>query len=254
MEAVFIPLERKSRSVVVFEALREKIQGGFWKPGERIYTEAELVSAFNVGRSTVREALNLLKANNLVYTVPGLGTFVNEQAKRFVNSLHLDPENIRDVLQVMEFRVGYEPYCASLAAKRITDEEIKVLLSCVKRQEVNLLLENDPAEFAELDMSFHRLIAEATRNTLFAHSFELIREHLLKQQVISASYAERRGKAVQYHQQIIQAFFDRNRKQAELVMREHVRETKNSISALLRGDNEQVLTLEEEIRCERNVG
>ena len=241
MEAIFIPLERKSRSTVVFEALREKILAGFWKQGEQIYTEAELVSAFNVGRSTVREAINLLKASNLVYTVPGLGTFVNDQAKRFVNPLHLDPENIRDVLQVMEFRVGYEPYCASLAAKRITEEEINVLLSYVKRQEANLLLEDDPEEFAEMDMSFHCLIAEATRNTLFAHSFEMIREHFLKQQVISASYAERRSKAVQYHKQIIKAFSDRNRKQAELVMREHVSETKNAISALLQGDTEQMV-------------
>jgi GntR family transcriptional repressor for pyruvate dehydrogenase complex len=251
LEAIFIPLKRKSRSTVVFEMLLGKIQAGFWKPGERIYTEAELTSAFNVGRSTVREALNLLKAGNLVYTVPGLGTFVNE-VNKFADSIELDPENIHDVLQAMEFRVGYEPYCASLAAKRITDEEINKLLFYVKRQEANLLLDNDTKEFVEMDMSFHRLIAEATRNTLFTHSFELVREHLLKQQVISASYAERRSKAVQYHQQIIKAFTERNHKQAEMVMREHVSETKNSISALIKADTEQILILEKEVRSERN--
>ncbi|MDR2522798.1 MAG: FCD domain-containing protein [Synergistaceae bacterium] len=241
MESVFAPLERKSRSVLVFEALREKIQAGFWRTGERIYTEAELVAAFNVGRSTVREALNLLKANNLVYTVPGLGTFVSDQPP---DPLCLNPENVRDVLQVMEFRVGYEPYCASLAAQRVTDGEIETLLSYVKRQEDNLLSEKNLAEFAEMDMAFHYLIAQATRNILFAHSFELIREHLLKQQVISASYAERRGKALQYHQQVIQAFTEHNPKQAEWVMLEHVRETKNAISALLKGDAGQILIKE----------
>ena len=240
MNAVFAPLERKSRSVLVFEALREKIQAGFWRPGERIYTEAELVTAFNVGRSTVREALNLLKASNLVYTVPGLGTFVSDQSLRVSDPLYLNPENVRDVLQVMEFRVGYEPYCASLAAQRVTEGEIATLLSYVKRQEDNLSSEKNLAEFAEMDMAFHCLIAQVTRNILFAHSFELIREHLLKQQVISASYAERRGKALQYHQQIIQAFTERNPKQAEWVMREHVRETRNAISALLKGDTGQI--------------
>jgi DNA-binding FadR family transcriptional regulator len=250
VEAVFVPFERKSRSTAVFEELREKILTGFWKPGERIYTEAELVSAFNVSRSTVREALNLLKANNFVYTVPGLGTFVSAQLVAG-EPLYLDPENLRDVLQVMEFRVGYEPYCASLAAERITEEEIETLLSCVRRQEECIVssargeAKEKLSEFAELDTSFHSLVAQATRNTLFSHSFELIRVHLLKQQVISASYAERLGKALTYHQQIIQAFRERDRRRAEAVMREHVRETRNAISALLKEEPKKQETIKE---------
>jgi len=233
MKAVFKPLERKIRSVVVFEALREKIQAGFWQPGEKIYTETELTVAFNVGRSTVREAINLLKANNLVYVVPGMGTFISTQS-HVPKPVYLDPENIRDVFQVMEFRVGYEPYCASLAAQRISDAEIEELTVCVRRQEVNVLTEENLDEFAETDTTFHNLIAKATRNTLFIHSFEQIREHLLKQQLLSASYAERRGKALQYHRQIIQALKERDCKKAELVMREHVMETKNAITSLLK--------------------
>jgi DNA-binding GntR family transcriptional regulator len=62
----------------------------------------------------------------------------------------------------------------------------------------------------------------------------LIREALLKQQIISASYSERRKKALQYHEQIIQAFEKRDRAQAQLVMYEHVSETKSSISLLLK--------------------
>jgi len=233
MKGVFKPLERKSRSVVVFEALREKIETDFWGPGEQIYTETELAAAFNVGRSTVREAINLLKANNLVYTVPGMGTFVSNQPAYITDPMRLNPENIRDVLQVMEFRVGYEPYCASLAAQRISDGEIEELSACFSRQEANLLSGGNLAEFAEMDTTFHSLIAKVTRNTLFIYSFELIREHLLKQQLLSASYAERRERALQYHRQIIQVFRERDRGQAELVMREHVEETKNAITALL---------------------
>ena len=232
MKTVFKPLDRKSRSVVVFEALREKIRDDFWQPGEQIYTEAELASAFNVGRSTVREAINLLKANNLVYTVPGMGTFVSDHPAHITDPARLNPENIRDVLQVMEFRVGFEPYCASLAAQRISDGEIEELSACVSRQEAILQSEENSAEFAEIDMTFHSLIAKVTRNTLFIHSFELIREHLQKQQILSASYAERRKRALQYHRQIIQVFRERNNKKAELVMREHVEETKNAITAL----------------------
>ena len=234
MKVVFTPFDRKSRSVVVFEALKERIQSGFWRAGERIYTEAELAEAFNVGRSTVREALNLLKAGNLVYTVPGMGTFVGSQSAYTPEPVSLDPKNIRDVHQVMEFRVAYEPYCASLAALRISDAEIERLTDCVSRQEANVLSDGNLSEFAEMDTLFHSLVAKATRNTLFIHSFELIREHLLKQQLISASYSQRRERALQYHRQVIQAFRERDRKKAELVMHEHVWETKNAITALLK--------------------
>ncbi|MCL1875596.1 MAG: FadR family transcriptional regulator [Synergistaceae bacterium] len=243
MKVVFTPFERKSRSVVVFEALKEKIETGFWGAGERIYTENELAKAFNVGRSTVREALNLLKACNLVYTVPGMGSFVSSEPVSTSNPAHLDPKNIRDVIQVMEFRVAYEPYCASLAAKRITEAEIKKLTEYVSRQESNVLTEGNLSDFAEMDTAFHGLIANATRNTLFIHSFDLIREHLLKQQILSASYAQRRGRAFQYHNQIIQALKERDRKKAELVMHEHVWETKNAITAILK-EEKKVLNKE----------
>ena len=234
MRVVFTPFERKSRSVVVFEALKEKIETGFWGAGEQIYTESELAKAFNVGRSTVREALNLLKAGNLIYTVPGMGTFVSSEPASASDPAHLDPKNIRDVIQVMEFRVGYEPYCASLAAKRITEAEIEKLTEYVSRQEANVLSEGDLSDFAETDTAFHGLIAKATHNTLFIHSFDLIREYLLKQQILSASYAERRARAFQYHRQIIQAFKEHDRKKAEKVMHEHVWETKNAITAILK--------------------
>ena len=236
-ENVFTPLERKSRSVVVFEALKEKIQSGFWSHGEQLYTEAELVGAFHVGRSTVREALNLLKANSLVYTVPGMWTFVNDRFDAIKTPPALNPENLQDVLRVMEFRVAYEPPCAALAAKRVTDQEIEKLVSCVECQIVNVSSDEDSSGFAELDMNFHHSIAQATRNPLFSHSFELVREHLLRQQVISASYTERRKRAMKYHQQIIKALQERNAEQAELVMSEHVRETQKSISALLETKN-----------------
>ncbi|MDR1979499.1 MAG: FCD domain-containing protein [Synergistaceae bacterium] len=234
MKAVFNPLERKNRSTVVFEALREKIRAGFWQPGDRIYTEAELGSAFNVSRSTVREALNLLKAGNLIYTVPGLGTFVSDAPDPDRGVLLLDSRNLQDILQVMEFRVGCEPYCAALAAERITREEIEELLSCVRRQEDELSSSEKSSEFAEMDAAFHGVIVRATRNVLFSHSFDWIQEHLLKQQIISASYPERRWKALQYHKQIIQAFEKRDKNQAQRVMYEHVRETKSAISSLLK--------------------
>jgi len=58
--------------------LREQIQHGTWKPGEKIPSEAELCAAFDVSRTVVRQALNELVQEGVLYRRKGKGTFVSE--------------------------------------------------------------------------------------------------------------------------------------------------------------------------------
>jgi multiple sugar transport system substrate-binding protein len=60
--------------------IREQIESGTWRPGDRIPTEQELCQSYNISRSPVRQALNELAYERLVVRRPGLGTFVNSRA------------------------------------------------------------------------------------------------------------------------------------------------------------------------------
>jgi len=60
------------------EFLREQIENGTWKPGQQILSEAELCEAFDVSRTVVRQALNELVHEGLLYRRRGKGTFVAE--------------------------------------------------------------------------------------------------------------------------------------------------------------------------------
>jgi ABC-type glycerol-3-phosphate transport system substrate-binding protein len=60
--------------------IREQIESGMWRPGDRIPTEQELCQSYNISRSPVRQALNELAYEGLVVRRPGLGTFVNSRA------------------------------------------------------------------------------------------------------------------------------------------------------------------------------
>ena len=73
---VIVPFQRKNRSDIIYDTLHDLIRNGRWKPGEKFPTEMELCKLFNVGRSTIREALNHLKASNLIHVAPGVGAFV----------------------------------------------------------------------------------------------------------------------------------------------------------------------------------
>ncbi|MGO8885975.1 MAG: GntR family transcriptional regulator [Streptosporangiaceae bacterium] len=63
--------------------LREQIDSGALKPGQRLPSEPDLVQQFAASRNTVRLALALLTNQGLVVTRQGLGTFVQEPARPF---------------------------------------------------------------------------------------------------------------------------------------------------------------------------
>ena len=60
--------------------LKQRIAEGAYTPGALLPSEFELAGALDVSRPTVRHALELLKAEGLVESVPGSGTFVSQPA------------------------------------------------------------------------------------------------------------------------------------------------------------------------------
>ncbi len=67
----------------IADRLRDQIDAGILKPGERLPSEPDLVKMFDASRNTVRLAIALLTNQGLVVTRQGLGTFVNEPAVPF---------------------------------------------------------------------------------------------------------------------------------------------------------------------------
>ena len=68
-------LQRQSAKSVVYQTVCDWIITGVMKPGEKIL-DSELASYFNVSRTPVREALQLLQNQKLVCVIPGRTTVV----------------------------------------------------------------------------------------------------------------------------------------------------------------------------------
>jgi GntR family transcriptional regulator len=60
----------------LYAILRDKIIGGSWKPGDLLPSEMDLIEQFEVSRITVRQALELLVEEGLIFRRRGRGTFV----------------------------------------------------------------------------------------------------------------------------------------------------------------------------------
>lgn len=62
-------------SEALADDLRERLEVGEWKVGEKLPTEHELAAHYQVSRATVRTALKALDGRGLTVTIHGLGTF-----------------------------------------------------------------------------------------------------------------------------------------------------------------------------------
>jgi len=61
------------------QILREKIESGEWREGDKIPTELELCQEYGLSRGTVAQALRELELEGLIYRKQGRGTFVTEK-------------------------------------------------------------------------------------------------------------------------------------------------------------------------------
>lgn len=83
----------KESSVPIYRQLKEiikqKIEQGEFKPGERIPTEYELCETFAISRTSVRQALAELAQEGYLYRQQGSGTFVNHRGAGKTTSIRV---------------------------------------------------------------------------------------------------------------------------------------------------------------------
>lgn len=147
----------------VANKLAEYISRENYLPGDRIPNEFDLADRFGVGRGTIREAVKLLVARNVLEIRPAKGTFVCEQPGLVNDPIGLSfTSNKMEIIRDMyELRTLLECYAVRRAAQNITDEDICRLTALADSIEKSV---KDHEACAELDMAFHRYIAEHCGN------------------------------------------------------------------------------------------
>lgn len=149
---------------------QEEIASGRWPVGERIPVEAELATAFGVGRNTLREALQSLVHAGLLSREQGRGTFV-------ISSSELSGSLSRQLAggsrhHYLELRLALDSTAASLAALRRTDADVEQLRRLRDEREAAWATdEPDPDTRAAADLALHRAIVAATHNPLYVELY-----------------------------------------------------------------------------------
>ncbi len=155
------PLVHKHNSLseLAYEAIREKILSGDYKPGEWLRQE-ELSQQLGVSHTPVREALDRLVADGLVERVPHKGVRVST----------ID-EN--DIAEVYSLRLLLEPVIVRLTASNISSEELRQLEAIVD-QAKNLTVLDDMPLRRQLNREFHCMICKTCGSTTLTRLHEII--------------------------------------------------------------------------------
>jgi DNA-binding FadR family transcriptional regulator len=161
------PTVRRPRNLALglVEAMTARIRDGHMQAGDRLPTEAAIMGEFGVSRTVVREALSKLQAGGLVQTRHGVGTFVVNTSE--ATNFRIAPEQIataREVIAVLELRIGLETEAAGLAAVRRSDANLQAMREALAGFH-GAIDENGDALAS--DFQFHLEIARATQNVHF---------------------------------------------------------------------------------------
>lgn len=162
------PIKSVKISDKVYEQIRDMIYRGELRADDRLMPERELAATLNVGRPSVREAIQKLHDHGLVESHRGVGTFVCGEEARTGNKPLLQVLNGQDftIVELLEVRSALESNSAALAARRATDQDIRII-----EQSLNRLLTVRESRKRNLDneLSFHMNIAYASKNIVHVH-------------------------------------------------------------------------------------
>ena len=119
-----------SRSLVVEigQRIAADIAAGRLAPGRALPTEQAMMDAMGVSRTVIREAVAALRAEGLMATRQGIGSFVAEQPAQAL--FRIEPgqaASLTDALHIMELRTAVETEAAGLAAERATKAQRRAI-------------------------------------------------------------------------------------------------------------------------------
>jgi GntR family transcriptional repressor for pyruvate dehydrogenase complex len=233
--SVFEGIEREtheSSSEWVMLRLREMIQRGELRPGDRLPPERDLARMFGVSRPTLRAAIRTLSAVGVLHSRQGAGTFVVKSDSS--PALDSSPLRLMAALhgftpaEMFEARKSIEMDIAGLAAERATGDQIATMSEEVAGMFASL---EEPEQFLTHDMNFHQAVAAASGNRILTALMNMIAEVFRDVRVKSIRHARDLRESAEMHRHIYRAVRARDPEAARRAMRDHLAEAQRAQEA-----------------------
>jgi DNA-binding GntR family transcriptional regulator len=187
-------------------------------PPSAVINEQVLMEELHLGRTPIREALQRLDAEGLVNIVPRRGTFVNDIS-------------ITDLQQIFELRIVLEGFCARLAARRITEDQIEEMESALR--DLQAAQDGDHRALMSIDQRFHSLLYAASENEFMAETLDRLYDLSLRLWHLVLTRLASVRLSVEQHRDVLSALKEGDEAQAEALIRAHIVDFQQKIKAVL---------------------
>jgi DNA-binding GntR family transcriptional regulator len=205
----------------IFSLIKEAIVEGDIPAGSKI-SEPELARAYGISRGPLREAIGRLEACGLVVRRPNVGARVVTLSSS-------------QLIEIFHIREALEGMAARLAAQHMSDEEIADLRRLLGQHGEQIQRDTEHAYFQrEGDLDFHYRIVQGSHNTRMINLLCNDLYHLVRLYRYQFGMSSKRGpRAFVEHEHIVDAIERRDAEMAELMMRAHIRASRENVERLL---------------------
>lgn len=220
---MFTPIKNTKVYEQVMIQIKTMIKDGTLKRGDKLPSERELVEQLGVSRASIREALRALEMIGLVECKQGEGNFIT-------NTFHdtlFEPLSIMFMLneckvhEIFDLRKIIEVETAALAAKQVTEEELKEMEELLQAMRAC----DDEDERVKIDVKFHYKIAQASRNFLIVsilNAVASLMDSFIKDARKNIINNQHKDVIDEQHESILQALKNGDPEEATEAMRKHM--------------------------------
>lgn len=229
MDLQLEPLERAKTYELVVRQIKAEIFAGRLRPGDRLPGERQLSELLQVSRPSVREAVRILEAMEIVRSRPGTGAgsglIVSTHPSRALSDLlrlhvALSSYSMSDVVQV---RLALEEQSVRRLAEQIEQTDTSKVRDTLSRMSEPGL---DRGTFHDLDTEFHVELARCSDNALLADLMAALRDAVRRPMAEAfdndPDWGERAKGLIAEHAEIFDVVCSGDADRAASLMRQHI--------------------------------
>ncbi len=217
------PLEPIRRAPLYEQAadkLRTLIDAKHLAPGDRLPAERDLAARLGVSRSSIRQALTMLRVMGLLEIRHGTGIYLLRPVRDVIPPIAVESVGADPVLPaVSEVREVLESHAARMAARHRTAVDLATMAHAIAEMETEIG-RGEPG--LEGDRRFHRAVIAAARNPVLA---DLMLDLQPTVDLVSKGSLERAGqppRSLATHRLIFEAVTRQDEEEAASLMHDHL--------------------------------
>lgn len=218
----------------IADGLLDAIIEGKVPPQTALPTELELAGSFGVSRLTIREAIRILRAQNIVRIERGRGTSVNppeawtslEAIGRASSGTLGAGAHVGE--RLLEARRMIEIGAAQLAALRRSADDLVALDGHVSGMRA-AAAEGDVDTFVAEDIAFHDVIMRASGNLFIRALFSTFGPLLIETRRQTSAVPAIQYNAIEHHNEILHSIRKADDDLARVAMERHMNQTQRDL-------------------------